>query len=75
MKHPLSGFAASPSLYALRARGGGRSPRCGAALAWLPWPGLRHFHTQRSGLQTLLKKRELISQTQYAFEAIFTLKE
>jgi hypothetical protein len=77
MEHPLSLYAPSPSLYALRARGGGHSLRCGTALAWLSWPGLRHFHTQRNALGTLLKKqkRELIPQTQYAFEAVFTLKE
>ena len=44
MKHPLSRFAPSPSLYALHAMGGGRSQRGGAALAWLPALGPRQFH-------------------------------
>ncbi len=44
MKHPLRRFAPSPSLYALRAPGGGRSQRGGAALARLPALGARRFH-------------------------------
>ncbi len=47
MEHPLSRFAPSPSLYALRAMGGGRSQRGGAALARLPSFGLRQFHAAR----------------------------
>ncbi len=47
MKHPLSRFAPSPSLYALRATGGGRSQCGGAALARLPWLGPRPFHALR----------------------------
>ena len=48
MKHPLRRCAPSPSLYALRATGGGRSQRGGAArpaeaLARLPARGPRRF--------------------------------
>ena len=51
MKHPLSRFAPSPSLYALRATGVGRTQRGGAvrpaqALARLRWLGPRQLHAQ-----------------------------
>ena len=53
MKRPLSGFAASPSLYALCARGGERSPRGVAALAWLTVLGARKVMDARLCAQHL----------------------
>ena len=49
MKAPLSRFALSPSLYALRAMGGGRCLRLGAPAAkrlllGIPGFGPRQFH-------------------------------
>ena len=51
MRHPLSRFAPSPSLYALRATEVGRTQRGGAvrpaqALARLRWLGPRQLHAQ-----------------------------
>ena len=52
MRHPLSRFAPSPSLYALRATGVGRTQRGGAALARLRWLGLRQLHAQWKAFAT-----------------------
>lgn len=51
MRHPVSRFAPSPSLYALRGTGVGRTQRGGAvrparALARLRWLGPRQLYAQ-----------------------------